>query len=66
MKDNQLVKVDSFWLLMKTEKVQLMKINRNHIILIAFENLPVEAPQKPTKSKQVSEAEEAIESINVD
>jgi hypothetical protein len=66
--NNQLVKVDSYWLLLKTEKVPLLKINRNHIIMVAFENLP-QAPtqqkQVQKKSKEAVEAEEAIESIDV-
>jgi hypothetical protein len=67
LQNNQLVKVDSFWLMLRTEKVELLKINRNHIILIAFENLPKQEPPKPpTKSKDVSDAESSIESIDVD
>jgi hypothetical protein len=66
--NGQLVKVDSYWLLLKTEKVPLLKINRHHIVMVAFENLPsAQTQQKPIqkKSKEAVEAEEAIESIDV-
>jgi hypothetical protein len=66
--NNQLVKVDSYWVMLKTEKVPLLRINRQHIILMAFESLPTQKqPQKPIqkKTREVQEAEETIESINI-
>jgi len=68
LQNGQLVKVDSYWILLKTEKVELLKINRKHTVMIAFETLPKVAPQKPPQKKKQEEvdASDAIESIDVD
>lgn len=68
LQNGQLVKVDSFWVLLKTEQVELMKINRKHIVMITFESIPkAQAPAKPIQKKRQDEveAEDMIESIDV-
>lgn len=65
----KLVKQDSVWVKIKTEKTPLLVINKRHIILMAFENIPQVQPakQKPVAKKQQDEAdaEDAISGIDV-
>jgi len=66
--EGKLIKQDSVWVKMKTEKTPLLVINKRHIILMAFENLPtVQVPTKPKpqKQKEETEAEGAIEDMTI-
>jgi hypothetical protein len=66
--NGKLVKQDAVWVKMRTEKTPLLVINKRHIILMAFENLPtVQVPTKPKpqKQKEETEAEGAIEDMTI-
>jgi hypothetical protein len=56
MPDGKLVRQDSTWVFLKTEKVALLKFNKKNIILMAFENLP-EQKEKP-RHEENSDIEE--------
>jgi hypothetical protein len=64
----KLVKQDSNWIKMRTEKTPLLVINKNHIVLMAFESLPeIKVPKKQQVPKQAEEtdAEDAIQAIEI-
>lgn len=61
--NGNLVKVESYWIIMQTEQLPYLRINRRFIILMAFTANPFSAPQPPPQKPKPEEM--SLDSLEV-